>query len=277
MRRVRCPAVSRLQKIHNVDLSLSSMRTANVSALYRGERLDPRDIVDGHREKTLALLWCIVLQLGARPRLPVAALRAETAALERTMASRGSGGPALELPEVASEEEGGETAVLLLHWVRLVCAMHAPQVKPSNLSTSFSDGRALCLLLSHYQPHLLPQAAIQLRTTQSVFTDSVAFSECPVIPEDFSPTSCRPKDWDQLVRNELENQRLVQKALNDMVSVQLNVNEFTMFSNSHFDFCREVSQCCYVLVICLEAVVQMTNWSSRCSVTYARACSTRTI
>ena len=74
---LRVPAISRLQKVHNVKLALEALRMCGLQqdqaqfqqekhflgrlggALVLG-RLCPDDIVDGHREKTLSLLWAIV-------------------------------------------------------------------------------------------------------------------------------------------------------------------------------------------------------------------------
>ncbi|KYM97963.1 PREDICTED: protein abnormal spindle [Cyphomyrmex costatus] len=55
--RCRVPAISRLQKIHNVDMALSSLRQAGY--VLEGN-IDVKSIVDGHCEKTLSLLWQIV-------------------------------------------------------------------------------------------------------------------------------------------------------------------------------------------------------------------------
>jgi len=74
---LRVPAISRLQKVHNVKIALEALRACGLqqdqappqrkqhlagrlgSTLVLG-RLCPDDIVDGHREKTLGLLWAIV-------------------------------------------------------------------------------------------------------------------------------------------------------------------------------------------------------------------------
>merc|ERR1712020_327629 len=53
---------------------------------------------------------------------------------------------------------------LLLEWARLVCAHYGLEVE--NLSTSFSDGRALCHLVHHYYPGFMPRSEIQTNTTQ---------------------------------------------------------------------------------------------------------------
>ena len=88
---LRCPAISRLQKIYNVQLAIRTLEAAGADttdakgeqsareyfslltnvrmrkltervhcALCAGVAIEARDIVDGHREKTLQLLWLLI-------------------------------------------------------------------------------------------------------------------------------------------------------------------------------------------------------------------------
>ena len=57
---LRVPAGSRLQKVHNVKIALEALARCGVHGLKRcasGQAVGPEDIVDGHREKTVAMLW----------------------------------------------------------------------------------------------------------------------------------------------------------------------------------------------------------------------------
>ncbi|KAH8251854.1 hypothetical protein KR038_009802, partial [Drosophila bunnanda] len=56
-RQLRVPAISRLQRIFNVKLALGALSEANFEL---GGDINAPDIVDGHREKTLSLLWQII-------------------------------------------------------------------------------------------------------------------------------------------------------------------------------------------------------------------------
>ncbi|XP_043653051.1 protein abnormal spindle [Drosophila teissieri] len=56
-RQLRVPAISRLQRIFNVKLALGALGEANFQL---GGDISAQDIVDGHREKTLSLLWQII-------------------------------------------------------------------------------------------------------------------------------------------------------------------------------------------------------------------------
>ena len=69
---MRVPAHSRLQKIHNVGVALRSLTNdhgMDLNVQSRGGAksvIDPRDIADGHREKTLQLLWSLIFKFQVR-------------------------------------------------------------------------------------------------------------------------------------------------------------------------------------------------------------------
>ncbi|XP_053607328.1 protein abnormal spindle [Plodia interpunctella] len=57
LNQLRTPAISRLQKIHNVQVALNALKEANFVIV--GD-INANDIADGHREKTLSLLWQLI-------------------------------------------------------------------------------------------------------------------------------------------------------------------------------------------------------------------------
>ncbi|CAG9835729.1 unnamed protein product [Diabrotica balteata] len=59
---LRVPAISRLQKVHNMKLVFDSLESAGYKILYD---ITPKDIVDGHREKTMSFLWQIIYKFEA--------------------------------------------------------------------------------------------------------------------------------------------------------------------------------------------------------------------
>ena len=48
--RLRMPALSRMQKVHNVDLALKALKASSIGI---PKEIQAKDIVDGHLEKTL--------------------------------------------------------------------------------------------------------------------------------------------------------------------------------------------------------------------------------
>nr|XP_026488233.1 protein abnormal spindle [Vanessa tameamea] len=57
LNQLRTPAISRLQKIHNVHVALNALKETNFVIV--GD-ITASDIADGHREKTLSLLWQLI-------------------------------------------------------------------------------------------------------------------------------------------------------------------------------------------------------------------------
>uniref|UniRef100_A0A8D8Z8Y1 Protein abnormal spindle n=1 Tax=Cacopsylla melanoneura TaxID=428564 RepID=A0A8D8Z8Y1_9HEMI len=61
-KRLRAPAISRLQKVHNVEISMNALQDAGYDIQ---DDISAKDIADGHREKTLSLLWQIIYKFQA--------------------------------------------------------------------------------------------------------------------------------------------------------------------------------------------------------------------
>ncbi|XP_030752819.1 abnormal spindle-like microcephaly-associated protein homolog isoform X2 [Sitophilus oryzae] len=60
--KLRVPAISRLQKVHNMQLVFESLKQTGFEILYD---ISPKDIVDGHKENTLSFLWQIIYKFEA--------------------------------------------------------------------------------------------------------------------------------------------------------------------------------------------------------------------
>ncbi|QQP55937.1 Abnormal spindlelike microcephalyassociated protein -like protein, partial [Caligus rogercresseyi] len=154
--KVRLPAHSRLQKIHNMSLAFEALKG----------RIDHKEIVNGNVEKTLGLLWHIIFGLGLVGEIQ--GLRASLSTMSRVREPATLG---LSFVEERENHPGGAemseppTARFILTWARLVCAHYGIEV--DNLTTAFSDGRALCFLIHHYMPRLLAQEEIMMNTTLS--------------------------------------------------------------------------------------------------------------
>ncbi|CAH8826822.1 unnamed protein product [Trichobilharzia szidati] len=198
MSMVRFPAISRLQKIHNVGLALKAFQQYGEISMVDGSLIDPRDIVDGHREKTLTLLWCILLRYQVLALLDHSALENEIQVLEIKVNSLGKNIDEVNnfkpntVANSPDEDKWDAAHFKLLHWAYLVCQLY--DVTITSLDESFADGRALCYLLHHYLPTILPQGLIRQFTTQS------ANSSIPI------PNSI-------LIRNNLFNLSLFQRKL----------------------------------------------------------------
>jgi hypothetical protein len=111
--------------------------------------LSAEDLVEGDRERTLAMLWTVALSLQLPALLPLPTLRAE---LQRLLATarqapgqkgRTAGGRGGHVPLAVYLTD--ERICLLMEWVQAVCLHYGVPVQ--NFTTSFADGRVLCLLV----------------------------------------------------------------------------------------------------------------------------------
>ena len=138
-RSLRIPAVSRLQKVHNTEVALKDLRSANPAI---PANITAKDLVDGHREKTLALLWSIIFGFQLSAILDADKLREEILHLRRSLRVRSRLGDEASArglkflaelrarsPRVGTETEiEGENVALLKEWAQLVAAHYDVQV-----------------------------------------------------------------------------------------------------------------------------------------------------
>ncbi|CAH8437785.1 unnamed protein product [Schistosoma curassoni] len=221
MSMVRFPAISRLQKIHNVGVALKSFEQYGQISMADGSLIDPRDIVDGHREKTLTLLWCLLLRHQVLALLDHSALENEIHTLETNINSSDTNMCVNELNHLklnistdnnVKDDKNHIAHFKLLYWAALVC--HLYNVPVTSLDESFTDGRALCYLLHHYLPTVLPQGLIRQCTTYTNNNLSV------------------PLPNHLLIRNNLFNLSLFQKKLSMLGDVPLLLS--TPISSANF-------------------------------------------
>ncbi|GMF39640.1 unnamed protein product [Phytophthora fragariaefolia] len=196
---LRVPALSRLQKVHNVEICLHYLQdkcgASVLDSLKNGNskggkhRLDGRvrvsssgfaglrskvdeklvedlakDIVNGHREKTLALLWKLISSFQLQSLVDAQTMRQEVAIVVKRMSFRAKDFFDLQQqnsPLDHSDEH--ECYGLLLEWCRAVCANY--NVEVHDFSRSFADGKVLCYLLHYYHPMLLSKSDILATTT----------------------------------------------------------------------------------------------------------------
>jgi len=178
---LRVPAVSRLQKLHNVSLVLNR--------LYRptDPRPDAKQIVDGHRDMTLMLLWKILYTYELCNNTNPTRIYDEIAAIKRaaswrrsiykmeeskTMAVKvstlqgdatiinqsklGKSNAKLSVNKHALDSTADDISLAgaLLQWCQAIVKRY--DVPVHDLTTCMADGRALCLVVHYYHPAILP-------------------------------------------------------------------------------------------------------------------------
>ncbi|KAB1258727.1 Abnormal spindle-like microcephaly-associated protein-like protein [Camelus dromedarius] len=247
-KKLRIPAISRLQKMHNVDIVLQILKSQGIQLNdEHGNAILSKDIVDRHREKTLALLWKIALAFQVNISLNVDQLKEEIDFLKhtQTMKRAVSAPPGCSDGRVNQEkdrrrsaylEQHSESTKLLMDWVNVVCDFYNKKVE--NFTVSFSDGRVLCYLIHHYHPCYVPFDAICQRTTQTVEcaqTGSVVLNSSSESDESSLDLSLRAFDhentselYKELLENEKKNFQLVRSAVRDLGGIPAMIQHSDM-------------------------------------------------
>ncbi|XP_021053288.1 abnormal spindle-like microcephaly-associated protein [Mus pahari] len=246
--KLRIPAISRVQKMHNVDLVLQVLKSRGVPLTdEHGSTILSKDIVDRHREKTLGLLWKIAFAFQVDISLNLDQLKEEIDFLKHTHSIKRAMS-ALTCPSQAitnkqrdkrisgNFERYGDSVQLLMDWVNAVCAFYNKKVE--NFTVSFSDGRVLCYLIHHYHPCYVPFDAICQRTTQSVActqTGSVVLNSsseseggCLDLSLEALDHESTPEMYKELLENEKKNFHLVRSAARDLGGIPAMIHHSDM-------------------------------------------------
>lgn len=151
---LKYPCVSRAAKIFNVQIALSALSTIKGSKAIVND-LRAEDIVDGHREKTIALLWALVSKWGLAGLVDWDDVKKEIARLKRKALSQLG-------PDQISDEtwlEGNELcesddhAHMLQQWAGILAALKGRRI--NNMTTSFADGKIYESIVDEYEPYIV--------------------------------------------------------------------------------------------------------------------------
>ncbi|CAD5121822.1 DgyrCDS10292 [Dimorphilus gyrociliatus] len=222
---LRLPALSRLQKIHNIQLCFKALSRHSVD--LESDNIEPKHITDGHREKTLSLLWKVILKFQVEIGLSEQQLREEIIFLtrhnyiQRQMAALTNDREKIDLDGNIVTSTGDTKVQLLLKWCQAVCLCYNIEVE--NFSVSFSDGRVLCYIIRHYHPALLPEDAIHNETTQSMRPDNKSFDEDDIDLILFLPDAETrySSEYDKLLQNEQKNFKVINQAVSELGGVPM--------------------------------------------------------
>ncbi|XP_059677650.1 abnormal spindle-like microcephaly-associated protein [Gavia stellata] len=249
-KQLRVPAISRLQKMHNVDIVLNVLKERGIHLKDEsGASIDSRDIVDRHRERTLALLWKIVFAFQVDVFLNVEQLKEEIEFLKNARKTKTQSGALKTFPNCGVQEDNSsnsslqsysENVKLLMAWVNAVCGFY--NIKVENFTVCFSDGRVLCHLIHHYHPCYVPLEAVCQRTTQTVEcsrTHTVGLNSSSSFSSE-SDTSLNVMEGmldhtvtasvlcKELLENERKNFQLINAAVSDLGGIPAMIHHSDM-------------------------------------------------
>ncbi|KAL2868811.1 putative calmodulin-binding protein Sha1 [Aspergillus lucknowensis] len=161
--RLKVPCLSRAVKVFNTRTALEALAsTAEGRQLINGIKAE--DLVDGHREKTIAVLWGLVSRWGLRGLVDLDGLQNEIHQLTQRAISLG-----IELEahgNVFDEHPNSdEPAALLEQWATLVVQLKG--LHP-DLTSNLGDGKVYECILDEYEGYILRGSQDQMTTGSSV-------------------------------------------------------------------------------------------------------------
>lgn len=145
---MRLPAISRLQKVHNVGLALSALAKLDIPTV---SEIHPNYIVDGHRPQVLKMLWSIMTSFKLCTLLDLQKVKNEIYSFHRCNKYRKE--PIQFSPVCGDIERCNDICSLLLILCQAICSQYGCEVV--NFSTSFADGKATLLLIHQYHPNIV--------------------------------------------------------------------------------------------------------------------------
>lgn len=171
MTKLRLPSISRLQKLHNLNLTMASLRKFGVMI---PDDVNAHHIVDGHRDMVLKVMWSLIAHSCMEKLLEGNLVEQEISNVVRSSRARrmilGLVPKASVVnqhpvhPHDSSPEEVLKS--LLFRWCQAVCSSFG--VTLNDFTTSFADGRALCLLVHYYHPAIIRQDEILSTSSDNV-------------------------------------------------------------------------------------------------------------
>lgn len=151
---LKYPCVSRAAKTFNVQIALSALSTIKGSKAIVND-LRAEDIVDGYREKTIALLWALVGKWGLAGLVDWDDVQKEIARLRRKAVSQLG-------PDQISDEtwlegnalcETDNHAHMLQQWAGVLATLKGRRI--NNMTTSFADGKIYESIVDEYEPYIV--------------------------------------------------------------------------------------------------------------------------
>ena len=142
---LKMPCLGRAQKVFNVEVAISALHDHGKLG-FNGLDVSADDIVDGHREKTLGLLWSLVSTHGLEQLVDFRELVVD---FKRTIINPGD---LDSLPYDYSRLSQLQQESLLKRWASAHCARQGLRI--SNLTTSFADGKAYATILDAFADYM---------------------------------------------------------------------------------------------------------------------------
>lgn len=166
---LKYPITAKAQKIFNVQVALDALRDVRGIGTFT-DKVSAEDVVNGHREKTVALLWGLSSKWGLDRLIDFKDLRREVHRLQAV--KRG------ENRDDSFDALAGSDADILQRWAQMV-AWQSGGLKVTNFTTQFVNGKVFSAIVDAYCTYLpdIPHSRHLLSDKLSSIGCSASFGE----------------------------------------------------------------------------------------------------
>lgn len=214
---LKYPAIGRPQKAYNVQVALSALEGVRGLPSQTAGTISASEIVDGHREKSLSLLWSLVGKHGLGSLVDWPHIVKETERFRRQWYTRHN---KFEEDDLDSDSDSDAPhpnsfdhhTTLLLSWARAIARLSG--VRVANLTTSFADPKVLECIVDTYLPSSLT-ATMDNKTSLAAKLTAVGCSPSFIslfMPQHASARSIPSKDFTLLTLSFLASRLLPMSA-----------------------------------------------------------------
>ncbi|ORY12044.1 calmodulin-binding protein-like protein Sha1 [Clohesyomyces aquaticus] len=181
---LKFPSLGRAQKLYNVQIALAALTGVRGIPTQAVGGVKADDIVDGHREKTLSLLWSLAGKCGLRSLVDWPQIVKEITRFRDSWYKSRDNYAQCDLDsdcddDATADFDGNGAAGgleyhsrLLLSWARNIARLHGLRV--ANFTTSFSDQRVLEAIVDTYLPPSLLPISVSASSTTSKYKLSLS-------------------------------------------------------------------------------------------------------
>ncbi|MCJ1286630.1 hypothetical protein MMC26_005976 [Xylographa opegraphella] len=156
---LKFPCQTKASRLYNVQIVLSALSgLRGITSIIKNVRSE--DVVDGHREKTMILLWGLVGKWGLEALVDKIEVKNEIRRFETQDAFENDTDSEYDITEFESNNNHGR---LLLSWAKAIARKRGLQVR--NLSTCFADGKVVRCIVDEYQPFIVWRDRLGIDTT----------------------------------------------------------------------------------------------------------------
>ncbi|KAI9298240.1 hypothetical protein K502DRAFT_362532 [Neoconidiobolus thromboides FSU 785] len=152
------PAKNFDDELNNMKILFKFLDYHGINTKYLiGGLTKPVDIVNGDREKTIGLLWTLLLKWKIPNLIDEEFIKSQIAQLKLQYFKCYS----KSMPDLNTEGVYFNSPLLsgLLTWCSSICALY--QLPVMNFTSSFEDGQAICYLIAYYFPNVLDPTHIK--------------------------------------------------------------------------------------------------------------------